>query len=89
MHIRNVPEQTRQLLAERAKQHGRSMNNEAIEVLKLGLSQKAVEQAALWREIDENASGLPEGTSAAELVREGREERERELDEWLRNRGGP
>lgn len=77
LQIRNVPENIHRKLKARAAEEGMSLSNYALRELR-----KSAERLTN-KEIMERLAALPPinlGMSSAQAVREGREERERELD---------
>jgi plasmid stability protein len=86
LNIRNVPENVVTSLKRHAKDHGRSLNAEVVQVLTD--SAERYEQAAdLLRELDELRAEwlLPEDARRPEdLIREARDERAREIDRRVR-----
>lgn len=85
LNIRNVPEGVVKTLKRRAKQNGRSLNAEVVEILKN--SGERYTEADLLRELDELHAEwvLPEGAPSPEdVIREAREERTREIDRRVR-----
>jgi plasmid stability protein len=86
LNIRNVPEQVVAALKRRAKQNGRSLNAEIVEAL--GVSVEAEKRRArVAKRLEEMRSEflLPEDApDAVELIREGREERAREIERRAR-----
>ena len=86
LHIRNVPENVVRTLKRRAKQNGRSLNAEVVEILKD--SGERYEQAAdLLRELDELHAEwvLPaDAPTPEDVIREARDERTREIDRRVR-----
>jgi plasmid stability protein len=86
LHIRNVPEQVVATLKRRAKENGRSLNSEVVEILED--SGRRYEQAAdLLRELGELRAEwlLPDDAPKPEdVIREARDERAREIDRRVR-----
>ena len=79
IQIRHVPEDVHQALKERAKREGISLSDYLRRELLL-ITQKLTWEE-LFEEMDRDARSLDglEGIDSAELIREGREERDREL----------
>jgi antitoxin FitA len=79
IQIRHVPEDVHRKLKERAKREGISLSDYLRRELML-ITQKLTWEE-LFDELDRDARTLEglEGIDAAELIREGREERDREL----------
>lgn len=86
LNIRNVPERVVATLKRRAKQNGRSLNAEVVEILK-GSAEREEQAADLLRELDELRAEwlLPDDAPKPEdVIREAREERAREIDRRAR-----
>lgn len=86
VHIRNVPSEIVDSLKRRAKRNGRSLNAEIVEALEVSVEQ---EKRRGWvaRRLEELRAEfvLPkDAPDAVELIREGREERAREIDRRVR-----
>jgi plasmid stability protein len=79
IQIRHVPEDVHQALKERAKREGISLSDYLRRELML-ITQKLTWEE-LFEEMDRDARSFDglEGIDSAELIREGREERDREL----------
>jgi plasmid stability protein len=87
LYIRNVPLDVYEALKARAKREGRSVNAEALKILE-DASQREAGRAAVERlwELAEGISRSPDDPTAAEVIRQMRDERDDEL--WRRlNRG--
>jgi hypothetical protein len=76
IQIRHVPEDVHRRLKERAKREGMSLSDYLLQEVTLLSRQMSWEE--LFDEIDET-DPTPTGIDWAEAVREGREERDREL----------
>jgi hypothetical protein len=76
IQIRHVPEDVHRKLKERAKRAGMSLSDYLLQEVTLLSSQMTWEE--LFDEIDEE-DPVPTGIDWAEAIREGREERDREL----------
>jgi plasmid stability protein len=86
LHIRNVPVEVYQALRRRAGRFRRSLNPEVIETLRVSVEETA-ERERLLQELDELRGEflLPEDAPKPEdVIREAREERERELERRTR-----
>jgi plasmid stability protein len=86
LNIRNVPENVVTSLKRHAKDNGRSLNAEVVQVL-TDSAERYEEAADLLRELDELRAEwlLPEDAPRPEdLIREAREERDREIDRRVR-----
>jgi plasmid stability protein len=86
LNIRNVPENVVATLKRRAKESGRSLNAEVVQVL-MDSAQRQEQAADLLRELDELRAEwlLPEDAPAPEdVIREGRDERDREIERRVR-----
>jgi plasmid stability protein len=86
LHIRNVPAGTVNRLKRRAKNNGRSLNAEIVAALEASVDE---EQRREWvsKRLEELRAEfvLPEGApDAVELIRQGREERAREIERRAR-----
>jgi plasmid stability protein len=86
LHIRNVPSSIVDRLKQRAKKNGRSLNAEIIEALEASVEE---EQRRKWvsKRLKELRAEyvLPEDApDAVELIRQGREERAREIERRAR-----
>lgn len=80
LQIRNVPALVRDRLRRRAAGKGQSMSAYVIDLLRGDLDRPTMDE---WVEEVRGLPriGLPPGVTAADLVREAREERDREMDE--------
>lgn len=79
LQIRDVPDELRRVLKARAAARGQSLNSFLLEVLSRELSRPSVAEV-----LDRAAARAEQSTgSAAEDIREAREERDREMDGWL------
>jgi plasmid stability protein len=86
LNIRNVPEQVVATLKRRAKENGRSLNAEVVEALK-DYDERHAHADELLRQLEEFRAEfvLPEDAPKPEdVIREGREERAREIDRRAR-----
>lgn len=86
LNIRNVPEKVVATLKRRAKENGRSLNAEVVEVLK-DYDERHTRTQELLRELDEFRTEwlLPDDAPKPEdVIREARDERTRELDRRIR-----
>jgi plasmid stability protein len=86
LHIRNVPSGIVNRLKRRAKKNGRSLNAEIVEALEASVEE---EQRREWvsKRLEELRAEfvLPEDApDAVELIRQGREERAREIERRAR-----
>lgn len=76
LHLRNVPPEVYEALAARAQQNGRSLNAEAVDVLRESLKRRSFEE--VMRDINEHAAklGFDESWPKPEdLIREDRDSR--------------
>ena len=78
IQIRNVPDALHRRLKARAAQAGKSLSDYLLGELRQNAERPTFEE--LCERIASRAPVDLRGTTAAELIREGREERERELD---------
>lgn len=79
LQIRDVPDELRRVLKARAAARGQSLNSFLLEVLSRELSRPSVAEV-----LDRAAARAEQSTgSAAQDIREAREERDREMDGWL------
>ena len=76
IQVRNVPEDVHRTLKARAAKAGMSLSDYLLRELTLLARRPTWEE--IFEEIDRDGPAL-EGVDAAELIREGREERDREL----------
>ena len=76
IQIRHVPEDVHRRLKERAKREGMSLSDYLLQEVKLLSTQMSWEE--LFEEIDQ-ADPTPTGIDWVKAIREGREERDREL----------
>jgi plasmid stability protein len=86
LHIRNVPVEVYEALRRRAGRFRRSLNAEVIETLRISVEDTA-ERERLLEELDDLRREflLPKDAPAPEdVIREAREERERELERRTR-----
>jgi plasmid stability protein len=86
LNIRNVPGSVVATLKRRAKENGRSLNAEVVEILK-DSAERHKQAADLLRELDELRAEwlLPEDAPKPEdVIREARDERAREIDRRVR-----
>jgi plasmid stability protein len=86
LHIRNVPADTVKRLKRRAKKNGRSLNAEIIEALEASVEEER-RRAQVAKRLEELRAEfvLPKGgPDAVELIRQGREERAREIERRAR-----
>jgi antitoxin FitA len=78
IQIRHVPEDVHRRLKERAKREGMSLSDYLLQEVTLLSEQLSWEE--LFEEIDRDGPALTEDVDTVELIRQGREERERELE---------
>ena len=78
IQIRHVPEDVHRRLKERAKLEGRSLSDYLLQEVTLLSTQLSWDE--LFEEIDRDGPALTEDVDTVELIRQGREERDRELD---------
>jgi plasmid stability protein len=80
LYIRNVPPEVYEALKSRAKREGRSVNAEALRILE-DVSRREAGRAAVDRllEIADRIELPPDAPSAAEVIRQMRDERSEEL----------
>jgi plasmid stability protein len=86
LHIRNVPTHVVATLKRQAKEHGRSLNAEVVEVLK-DYDERHTNAEDLLRQLEEYRAEfvLPEDAPKPEdVIREARDERAREIDRRVR-----
>jgi plasmid stability protein len=86
LNIRNVPDKVVATLKRRAKENGRSLNAEVVEILE-DASERQEQAADLLRELDELRAEwlLPEDAPRPEdVIRQARDERGREIDRRVR-----
>jgi plasmid stability protein len=86
LHVRNVPERVVATLKRRAKENGRSLNAEVVEVLK-DYDERHTHAEELLRQLEEFRAEfvLPEDAPRPEdVIREARDERGREIDRRVR-----
>jgi plasmid stability protein len=86
LHIRNVPTRVVATLKRQAKEHGRSLNAEVVEVLK-DYDERHTNAEDLLRQLEEFRAEfvLPEDAPKPEdVIREARDERAREIDRRVR-----
>jgi plasmid stability protein len=86
LNIRNVPGSVVATFKRRAKENGRSLNAEVVEILK-DSAERHKQAADLLRELDELRAEwlLPEDAPKPEdVIREARDERAREIDRRVR-----
>jgi plasmid stability protein len=86
LHIRNVPSEIVDSLKRRAKKNGRSLNAEIVEALGASVEE---EQRRGWvakrlKELRAEFVLPKDAPDAVELIREGREERAREIERRAR-----
>ncbi len=81
LSIKNVPDELAQKLRERAKRNHRSLQGELLAMLEV-----AAERGPTVNEVYERggASGLKTESDSVQIIREMREERDRELEERSR-----
>ena len=76
LHVRNVPERTYEALRERAEEHRTSISAEAIRLLERALRTDRARVNELLGQIEATRVEASPGTpSAAELIRQDRDER--------------
>jgi len=78
IQIRHVPEDVHRRLKERAKREGMSLSDYLLQEVTVLSEQLSWEE--LFEEIDRDGPALTEDVDTVELIRQGREERERELE---------
>jgi antitoxin FitA len=78
IQIRHVPEDVHRRLKERAKREGMSLSDYLLQEVTLLSTQLSWEE--LFEEIDRDGPAIEGEADTAELIRQGREERERELE---------
>lgn len=86
LHIRNVPDRVVRTLKRHARENGRSLNAEVVEVLK-DYNERHAHARDLLRELDELRAEwvLPKDAPMPEdVIREARDERAREIDRRVR-----
>jgi plasmid stability protein len=86
LHIRNVPARVVATLKRQAKENGRSLNAEVVEVLK-DYDERHTNAEELLRQLEEFRAEfvLPEDAPKPEdVIREARDERAREIDRRVR-----
>lgn len=86
LHIRNVPARVVATLKRQAKENGRSLNAEVVEVLK-DYDERHTNAEELLRELDELHAEwlLPDDAPKPEdVIRKAREDRAREIDRRVR-----
>jgi plasmid stability protein len=86
LHIRNVPARVVATLKRQAKENGRSLNAEVVEVLK-DYDERHTNAEELLRQLEEFRAEfvLPEDAPRPEdVIREARDERAREIDRRVR-----
>lgn len=86
LHIRNVPAGIVNRLKRRAKKNGRSLNAEIVEALEASVEEERRREGVAKRLEELRAEFvLPEDApDAVELIRQGREERAREIERRAR-----
>lgn len=86
IHLRNVPAEVVDRLKQRAKRNGRSLNAEVVDLLKHSVENER-EPGWIAKRLEELRATYPmegEPLDAVELIREGREERAREIERRVR-----
>jgi hypothetical protein len=86
LHIRNVPVGVVATLKRHAKQNGRSLNAQVVEVLK-EYDERHTRAADLLRQLEEFRADLPlpeDAPRPEDVIREARDERSREIDRRVR-----
>lgn len=81
LHVRNVPARVVATLKRRAKENGRSLNAEVVQALR-DYAERETHAEAMLRQLEEFRRewlAPPDAPTAVELIRAGREERERRL----------
>jgi antitoxin FitA len=78
IQIRHVPEDVHRRLKERAKREGMSLSDYLLQEVTLLSTQLSWEE--VFEEIDRHGPAIDGDLDTAELIRQGREERERELE---------
>ena|SRR5437762_2236561 len=84
VQIRNMPEKLHRILKSRAAQTGLSLSDYLLGELRKSAGKPTEEE--LWERIRSREPAT--GISGAELVRQGREERERRVSEWVDRSAG-
>lgn len=87
VHIRNVPAQVVARLKRRAKRNGRSLNAEIVNLLEASVQNDREPGwiAKRLAEIHAKYPPLADPVDAAELIRQGREERDRAIEDAVRS----
>jgi plasmid stability protein len=85
-HLRNIPDRLYRRLKARAKRNGRSVNAELIEILEDALARPTAEELeARLAELHATTPPLsPDAPTPEQIIREGREERERHFEQLMR-----
>ena len=78
IQIRHVPEDVHRRLKERAKREGMSLSDYLLQEVTLLSRQLSWEE--VFEEIDRDGPAIDGGGDTAEMIRQDREERERELE---------
>lgn len=83
IHVRNVPADVVERLKRRAKRNGRSLNAEIVDLLATSVEEEREPGWVAKRlaELHAKYPPLEEPVDAAELIRQGREERDRRIIE--------
>ncbi len=76
LSIKNVPDELAQKLRERAKRNHRSLQGELLAILEAEAEKLTLEELSEWVK----ASGLKTESDSVRVIREMREERDRELE---------
>jgi hypothetical protein len=79
----NIPDKSLEELKRRADGEGISVDQLILQ--ETGLAPSALPPNEFWDRL-KNLPRIDLGASSADLIREGREERERQIDEWLSRR---
>jgi plasmid stability protein len=80
LSIKNVPDELAERLRQRAKRNHRSLQGELLAILEEEANKLTVEEVSHWVK----ASGLKTGSDSVQIIREMREDRDRELEERSR-----
>lgn len=85
-HLRNIPDRLYRRLKARAKRNGRSVNAELIEILEEALERPTPEELdAMLAHLHATTPPLPpDAPKPEDVIREGREERERHFERLMR-----
>lgn len=78
VNLRNIPEAVRRRLRLRAASHGRSMESEALEILRQACRPQGLSPSSLQDWVSKLYHGRPPGSAVDELIAERRQEAKRE-----------